>query len=337
MAERGTVVVERVDSPSLEGNPHGDPVRRSIPVYLPPGYEQSGKRRYPTIYWLPGFTGTALGALNHDPWAPSLPEAMDRALADGAPQAILVVVDGFTRFGGSQYLNSAANGRYADYVVDDLVAYVDARYRTLPRPESRGLAGKSSGGYGALVLGMRHPERFGAVSAHSPDCYFDLCYKPDFPKLLAAGARHGGVAPFLTDFLALEKKGGDTIAAVNVAAMAMAYSPNTERPPYYFDLPFDDYTGELNPAVWERWLAWDPVNLVGSHAAALRGLRLLFFECGSRDEFNLQYGARILARRLEAHGIAYVHEEFDDSHSRTSYRYPRALGRLASALAGDSD
>src|SRR3712207_3280460 len=105
MSERGTMVVEMVDSPALRGNPHGDPTARPLPVYLPPSYARSGERRYPTIYWLPGFAGTALGALNHDPWAPSLPEAMDQAIAAGAPDAILVVVDGFTRFGGSQYLN----------------------------------------------------------------------------------------------------------------------------------------------------------------------------------------------------------------------------------------
>ncbi len=333
MSERGTVVVDTVDSPALRGNPHGDPARRPLPVYLPPSYHTT-HRRYPTIYWLPGFVGTALGALNDDPWLPSLPEAMDRALAQGAPEAILVVVDGFTRFGGSQYLNSAANGRYEDYVAQDVVAHVDARYRTLPQAASRGLAGKSSGGYGALALGMRHPDVFGAISAHSPDAYFELCYRPDFPKLLRAAARHDGdVDAFLRAFLALEKKSGDAVTAVNVAAMAMAYSPNADRAPYHYDLPFDPYTGELDAAVWARWLAWDPVNLAAQHAAALRGMRLLFFECGVRDEYQLQYGARVLARRLDALGVRYLHEEFDDGHSRTHYRYPAAFARLAAALA----
>jgi S-formylglutathione hydrolase FrmB len=332
----GTVVVETVDSPALRGNPHGDPAQRRIPVYLPPSYSAAATRRYPTIYWLPGFTGTSLGALNYDPWLPSLPEAMDRAIAAGAPEAILVIVDGFTRFGGSQYLNSAANGRYEDYVVYDVVAHIDARYRTLPQPASRGIAGHSSGGYGALVLGMRHPETFGAISAHSPDAYFELCYKPDFPKLLRAVAPYNGdVDAFLTAFLAMERKPREIVAAVSVAAMAMAYSPNPQRPPYYFDLPFDPYTGELDEAVWARWLAWDPVHLVRQHADALRGLRLLFIDCGLRDEYHLQYGARILARRLDALGVRYQREEFDDGHSRLNYRYPAALARLAQALARD--
>jgi len=332
----GTVVVDTVDSPALRGNPHGDPAQRRIPVYLPPSYATATLRRYPTIYWLPGFTGTSLSALNYDPWLPSLPEAMDRAIAAGAPEAILVIVDGFTRFGGSQYLNSAANGRYEDYVVHDVVAYIDARYRTLPQAASRGIAGHSSGGYGALVLGMRHPETFGAISAHSPDAYFELCYKPDFPKLLRAVAPYNGdVDAFLTAFLAMERKPREIVAAVSVAAMAMAYSPNPHRPPYYFDLPLDPYTGELDEAVWARWLAWDPVYLVRQHADALRSLRLLFIDCGLRDEYHLQYGARILARRLDALGVHYQREEFDDGHSRLNYRYPAALARLARALAPD--
>ena len=333
MMLRGSVIMDTVDSAALRDNPHGDPARRPLPVYLPPSYDAAPEQRYPVIYWLPGFAGTALGALNHDPWAPSLPETMDRALALGAPETILVAVDGFTRFGGSQYLNSPANGRYEDYVVRDVVAHVDARYRTLAQAASRGIAGKSSGGYAALVLGMRHAAVFGAISAHSPDCYFELCYKPDFPKLLRAIGRHGSAEAVLEAFLALEKKPGELFGALSVAAMAMAYSPNSQRPPYYFDLPFHPYTGELEAAVWERWLAWDPVSLVGQHAAALRELRVLFFEAGTRDEYQLQYGARILARRLDALGVRYLHEEFDDSHSRTHYRYPAALARLAGALA----
>jgi S-formylglutathione hydrolase FrmB len=335
MSERGTVVIDTVESAALQGNPQGDPARRPLPVYLPPSYGASGERRYPVIYWLPGFTGTAQGALNHDPWLPSVPEAMDRALAAGAPEAILVVVDGFTRFGGSQYLNSAANGRYEDYVVQDVVAHVDATYRTLPRAASRGIAGKSSGGYGALVLGMRHPDVFRGISAHSADAYFEMCYRADFPKLLRVAARFGGVDAFLSAFLALEKKPSEFITPVSIAAMAMAYSPNPARPPYHYDLPFDTYTGELDAAVWERWLPWDPVNLVARHADGLRGMRLVFFECGVRDEYHLQYGARILARRLDGLGVRYLHEEFDDSHSRTHYRYAAALGRLAAALAGE--
>lgn len=145
---------------------------RDIPLHFPPSY-WAGARRYPVIYWLHGFTGIGLSGVNRSMWIPSLPELIDRVIADGAPEAILVMPDGATRYGGSQYLNSSATGRYEDYVVQDLVPYIDHTYRTLASRGHRGVDGKSSVGYGALVLAMRHPEVFGGVASHSGDMYFE--------------------------------------------------------------------------------------------------------------------------------------------------------------------
>jgi enterochelin esterase family protein len=314
-------------SPALEGNALGDPAARYTPVYLPHDYDAESPRRFPVVYWLHGYTGTAFGGLSWRPWEPSLPEVMDRAVTQAGRSAILVLVDGFTRYGGSQYVNSSLNGRYEDYVVRDVVSWVDARYRTIAEPAGRAVAGKSSGGYGALVLGMRHPEVFGALASVSGDAYFELGYKPDFPKLLAQIAKHGGIQEFLEAFVAKTRKSGDEIGAMNMAAMAMAYSPHPQSP-WGFDLPFDTYSGELIPEVWARWEAADPVTLAAEHADDLRRLRLVYFECGTRDEFNLQYGARILHRRLEALGVPHEHVEFDDGHMGISYRYEAVLGRL---------
>jgi enterochelin esterase family protein len=331
---QGRVVLEALPSQALEGNPLGDPSTRVTPVYLPPSYDTSSAR-YPVVYWLHGFSGTGLGGLNASPWSPNLPEVMDQARAIAGRDAILVLVDGFTRYGGSQYRNSIYNGRYEDYVVQDVVAFVDERYRTLAEPGARGIAGKSSGGYGALVLGMRHPDVFGGVAAMSADASFDLCYRPDFPKLISQAEKYGGVEPFLDAFLAMKKKSGDAFAAINVAAMAMAYSPNPYEP-LGFELPFDLYTAELIPYVWEKWEAADPVFLVEQHADNLRRLRLLSFECGTRDEYHLQYGARLLHRRLERLGIPHEYVEFEDGHMGTSYRYAEPLSRLLSALDSTS-
>ncbi|MDR7481475.1 MAG: alpha/beta hydrolase-fold protein [Armatimonadota bacterium] len=328
----GTLVVEQIESRVLAGNPLGDPAVRRIPVYLPPDYDRT-QAAYPVIYWLHGFTGTALAAINYNPWVPSLPECMDRAMAAGAPPAILVMVDGFTKFGGSQYLNSEATGRYEDFVVHELVAYVDRRYRTLPSPAHRGIDGKSSGGYGALVLAMRHPDVFGAAASHSGDMLFEACYLPDFWKFCATVGKYGGVEAFLRAFLEMPKKTPEALTAVNIAAMAMAYSPNPARPPFFFDLPVDPTTGEIVDATWQRWLARDPVRMAGSHADALRRLRLLYFECGTRDQYNLHFGARALHRRLEALGVAHEYREFDDDHSGINYRYVESLRRLCDVLA----
>jgi len=327
----GRVVIEEFDCVALRDNPLGDPARRQIPVYLPPGYDRSG-RRYPVIYWLHGFTGTGLGAANFNPWVPSLPELMDRVIQEGAPPAILVMADGWTRYGGSQYLNSSATGRYED-AVTELVAYIDTYYRTMASRNHRGIDGKSSGGYGALVLAMRHPQLFGAVAAHSGDMYFEACYKVDFWRAVDTLRKHGGLAGFLQAFQAAPKKSEEMVRAmVSLVAMAMAYSPNPASP-HGFDLPVDVETGEVNEAVWARWLQWDPVHLVERHAEALRSLRLIYFECGSRDQYNLHHGARILHRRLERLGIRHEYQEFDDDHTQINYRYVESLRRLCNVLS----
>lgn len=330
MDGRGRVVVETFESQVLRGNPLHDPHVREIPVYLPPGYEAEPRRRSPVIYWLHGFTGIGLSAINRSLWTPSLPELMDRVIQGGAPPAILVMPDGSTRYGGSQYLNSPATGRYEDYIVGELVPYIDRTYRTKPTADHRGVVGKSSGGYGALVLAMRHPEIFGGVASHSGDMYFEACYKPFFWKALNTVNRHGGVEGFLRAFEAMPKKARDATDALTIyVAMAMAYSANADGS---YDLPVDLHTGEMRDAVWARWLQWDPVDMVERHADALRKMQLIYIECGTKDEWNLHYGARILHRRLQQLGIVHEHQEFDDDHANIQYRYVESLGRLARAL-----
>jgi enterochelin esterase family protein len=327
----GKVVVEEFDSKALRGNPLGDPASRPIPVYLPPGYDANGGRRYPVIYWLHGFTGTGLAGINYNPWVPSLPEAMDRVIAGGAPPAILVMADGYTKYGGSQYINSSANGNYED-ATKELVGFIDGRFRTLAAPGHRGLDGKSSGGYGALVLAMRNPQVFGAVASHSGDMYFEACYLADFWKTADTIHKYGGLEATLKTFVDAPKKPEDIVSAlVTVLAMAMAYSPNPGSP-LGFDMPFDLDTGELNEAVWKRWLEWDPVRMVDRCADSLRGMRLVYVECGRKDQFNLHHGARILHRRMERLGIKHEHAEFDDNHTAVNYRYVESLRRLCVAL-----
>ncbi len=331
MASHGTVVVESFTSMALQGNPLGDPSVRDIPVYLPPSYERDRSRRYPVIYWLHGFTGIGVSSINRSLWTPTLPELMDRVIAEGAPEAILVMPDGSTRYGGSQYLNSPATGRYEDYVVKELVPYVDRTYRTKASRDHRGTDGKSSGGYGAVVLAMRHPDVFGAVASHSGDMYFESCYRPFFWKALNAINKHGSVQGFLKAFDAMPKKDRDAMDALTIlVAMAMAYSAN---PDGSYELPVDVQTGEMRDAIWAKWLEWDPVYMVERHAGALRKMQLIYIECGRKDEWNLHYGARILSGRLKALGITHEHQEFDDDHSNIQYRYVESLRRLAVALA----
>ncbi|HLQ66898.1 MAG TPA: alpha/beta hydrolase-fold protein [Candidatus Limnocylindrales bacterium] len=331
---RGALQVETVTSKVLESNLPGDPHVRDLYVYTPPGYE-SGSDRYPVIWCLAGFTGRGRSMLNDGAWTPAINERMDALIASGRSRpAILALPDCFTHLGGSQYVNSTGLGRYEDYVVEELVPLVDRGYRTIPAPGGRGVMGKSSGGYGAMVLGMRHPGVFGAVACHSGDMGFELCYKRDFGPAARRIRKAGGVAAWLTQFQAQPRKRQEDFPALDVIAMAAAYSPNPKSPPAYCDLPFDVDTGELKPGVWERWLAHDPLNLVDRHADALRGMRLLFIDCGTDDEFFLDFGARHMKRKLDAFKIRHEYQEFDDGHMNIPYRYDASLPRLVAALEG---
>ena len=328
-----TLVLETFTSRVLADNPLGDPATRKLPIILPPEYDASGKR-YPVIVGLTGFTGSGPMLLNVTAWQPNLQERIEYLMADGRlPPAIFVLPDCFTRYGGSQYINSTAIGRYEDHVIDEIIPFVDAKYRTLAAPEGRGVFGKSSGGYGAIVLGMKHPDVFGAVACHSGDMYFEMCYKPDFPKFLNAIGKAGGLEKWWSAFDSKVKKEREDVEAVDMLAMAAAYSPNPDAKPLPIDFPFDLHTGELKPDVWARWLDHDPVYMAERYAGNLKRLRLLFIDCGTRDEFNLHFGARILARRLEALGIPHEHEEFDDGHMNIPYRYDVSLPKIGHALA----
>jgi S-formylglutathione hydrolase FrmB len=262
-----------------------------------------------------------------------LQERLDRLYAAGMPYVIVVLPDCFTRLGGSQYINSTATGRYEDYLVEELVPFVDGRYRTVAEPAGRGVFGKSSGGYGALIMGMRHADLFGAVACHSGDTAFELCFKQDFPKTANAINAAGGLDAWLKAFEAKPKKRSSDIEVLMIIAMAACYSPEPGAP-LGLTLPFELDTCAIREDVWARWLAWDAVEMVERYADALRSLRLLFIDCGTRDEFNLHFGARRLVRRLQAHGIAHEHEEFDDGHMDIDYRYDVSLPKLVGALVG---
>jgi len=327
-----TIRVLRHESDVLRDNPLGDPSARDLWVYLPPGYEESGLS-YPVLWHLIGFTGTGAMAVAGNRWAPGLADRMDRLIAGGVPPAIVIFPDCFTRFGGSQYLNSAATGRYEDYVCDELVPFVDRTFRTLPRASARGVFGKSSGGYGALRLAMVRPGLFGAAACHSGDMLFEYCYSTGFPPCASRVARAGSLERWFADFESTEKKKGADFDTVNTVAMAAAYSPDPAAP-LGVALPFDIETGRHRPDVWARWLANDPVEMVRRPecADALRGLRLLFLDCGSEDEYCLHLGLRLFRKRLGELGIAAEVEEFPDDHRSVSYRYEVSVPKLLAAL-----
>lgn len=329
-----------VESAVLRGNPLRDPWRRELPVVLPPGYDPASRRRYPVLWVLAGFFGTGRMALNRNFSSPGLDERVARLVARGAmPPAILALPDCMTALGGSQYLDSPATGRYETHLCEELVPLVDRAFRTIPTKDGRGVLGKSSGGYGALRLAMRRPDLFGAAASHSGDCYFEYCHVRDFPAAVNAIRRAGSVRALVRKARSNEKPSHDESLALMTVAMAACYSPRGRRRPRGgpFDLPFDERTGEIRARVLDRWVRNDPVRMVEdpAHARALRGLRALFLDCGTRDQWALHLGLRVLVERLRRLRIPHVHEEFDDDHLSISYRYDRSLPRLARALERD--
>ncbi len=318
-----------VPSLVLQGNPLRDPSDRVLPVYLPPGYDQ-GTQRYAAVYVLSGFTGNGLSFLNWTPWEDNLQARMDRLLEEGAcDPMILVMPNGFTRYGGSQYIDSVATGPYQDYLLE-LVAWVDAHYRTIADRDHRAVAGHSSGGFGALTAVMDHPEVFGLAADHSGDKAFAKCYARDLLAIPDRLARVD-IAALLADPPRVRPKDDDFFALMEMAAMSSCYSPNPAAA-LGFEWPVDTYTGELLPQVWSRWLSHDPLERAAEAAEALRSLRLLFLDCGNKDEHSIHLGCRLMSRRLTELGVPHHYEEFDGGHRDLKYRYDVSLAVISAAM-----
>jgi len=326
-----------VDSPALAGNPLGDPTARPLIVYLPPGYDDPANagRRYPSVYVIQGFASRVEGWRNRRAFRPTFLDRLDEVFAgdDPAPPAIVVFVDAFTAVGGSQFLDSPAIGRYHTYLCDDVVGFVDGRYRTIPAWEHRGIMGHSSGGYGAMVSAMLRPDVWGGMASHAGDALFELCYQKDFADCARIISRQydGSFDRFWEDFRSRPyDKGGDFVV-INTYAMAAAYSADADGTIHF---PFDLTTGQLVPEVWDRWLAWDPVRMAPSHADALGHLRAVWLDGGKNDEWYLELGMLAFRDALAAIGVTDVHFElFDGRHSGIEWRYPLSLTYLAQRLS----
>ncbi|HEX6678212.1 MAG TPA: alpha/beta hydrolase-fold protein [Actinomycetes bacterium] len=327
---------ETIDSQVLRGNPLGDPHERPLWVYLPPGYEDDRERRYPAVYMIQGLTGQVDMWWNRTPFRPNFPELIDALFAtEKAPSAVIVMVDAFTALGGSQFVNSPGTGRYLDYLCDEVVPFVDERYRTLADRDHRGLAGKSSGGYGAMVVPMLRPDAFGAFASHAGDALFEVCYLPDIRVAVRALRDHydGSFERFWEDFRSRPAFSKETDhELLNVYCMAACYSA---EPDGTVTLPFDAATGRLHDEVWQRWLELDPVRMAPKHADELRSMRAIYLDAGKRDEFYLDLGMQAFAAELDAVGVDYSMEVFEGTHMAIEYRYPKAVAFLSERLQPD--
>jgi len=335
----GTLDRITVESDVLAGNPLGDPARRPLYVYRPPGVEPgadgSPHGPLPAIYVIQGFTGQVDMWLGRSAFESTLVERLDAMFASGeCPPAIVAFPDAWTSRGGSQYLNSSSTGRYLDYLCDEIVGFVDARYPTAAAPEHRGLTGKSSGGYGAMVVPMLRPNVFGALASHAGDALFEVAYLPEFPRV-ARLLRDRYDSSIAVMYERLAQAPAFDYAAfgppLEMYAYACAYSPDPDHPGEAL-LPFEVTTGRLVDEVWAQWLALDPVRMVAGHADSLRAMRRIHLEAGRSDEYFLDLGAEAMSAELTAHGVEHTLELFEGRHGGISYRYPGAIRELVLAL-----
>jgi hypothetical protein len=327
--DRHTVV-----SSVLRGNPLGDPHERPLWVYVPPGYD-SGDVRYPAVYVIQGYTGHLGMWANRMPFRQPFVETADAVFAEGAPGCVVVYVDAWTAYGGSQFVDSPGTGRYHSYLCDEIVPWVDEHYRTIPDRESRAIMGKSSGGFGAMITPMLRPDLFGALATHAGDSLYELCYIPDFGKAVRALRSYDhDILKWWADFRGRTSfTKPEDMTLLGTLGVAACFSSKEDGTP---ELPFDPVTGALRPEVWQRWLDWDPVRMVATHSEAVRGLRAVWIDAGRSDEYFLDLGAEAFRKEIGQAGLPdeRVHFElFDAGHGGIDYRYPLSLGWLAERLA----
>jgi Putative esterase len=325
-----------IESKLLQGNPLGDSHVRPLWVYLPPGYDDDERVRYPTVYVLQGYTEFLTQWANRTPYRQPFLETADAVFASGeAPACVIVYVDAWTAYGGSQFVDSPGTGLYHSYLCDEVVPFVDRRYRTIADRESRAITGKSSGGFGAMITPMLRPDLFGALASHSGDNLYEYWYPPEFARAVRFLRDYDhDIGQWWKDFrsrIAFTNDADGTL--LMMLGCAACFSPGPDGTP---ELPFDPRTGALRHEVWQRWLDWDPVRMAERYADPLRSLRAIWLDAGTQDELFLDVGAEAFRAELGRIGVPddRVHFElFDAAHEGIEYRYPLALSWLAHRLA----
>ncbi len=326
---RGTIHRFTLDSAALKGNLLGDPTQRLVDVYVPHGHDGRG---LPLLMDVVGFTAGGPAHTNWKNFGENLPERLDRLIAAGAmPPVCVVFPDCFTKLGGNQYVNSVAVGRWDDFLRDEVMAFVEGEFGCGGNGK-RGIFGKSSGGYGAMVHALLHPDFWSAAAVHSGDMGFELLYRHEFVPVLRALAKEPDIGKWVDAFWAAKKTKDSDVHIIMILAQAASFDPDPSAR-YGLRLPVTLDTCELIADRWANWMKWDPLNLVERHGAGLKKLKALYIDCGDIDQYNLVYGARRMHKRLTAMDVPHVYEEFPDNHSSVDYRMDISLPILAKALS----
>ena len=318
-AKAGHLVEVKISAQSLKNNILSDPIEQPVAIYLPPSYDMAPTKRFPVVYLLHGFTGSLHAWTKNGYQNMSLASTMDELIANGKSREMIVVVpNGRNSYGGAFYTNSSTTGNWEDYMTRDLINFVDTNYRSMARAESRGIAGHSMGGYGALVLSMTHPDLFSAVYALSPCCTsLEGDFGPENPgwqKAIRLTSRDqvNSKPTSFADFY-----------AVAFVALASALSPNPKHKPFFADFPYEERDGrmEQNEAVYAKWKAKFPLYMVEENKGNLLKLRGIFLDYGQKEEFShIQIGARMFSNALAERGIPHSFEIYEGADHGSKIR-----------------
>jgi enterochelin esterase-like enzyme len=327
-----------ISSQAIKGFPMGDAHQRKFPVLLPPDYVAGQhKKPYPVIFLLAGYPYRSAKYMSGgSAFAQPLHKQIEAAMLSGEmPPAIIVMPDATSRLGHSQYINSPVLGNYMDYLADELVELIDSRYPTHASAAFRGVAGHSSGGFGALMLGMMRADRFQNICASAADAFFEVSLLPMVNDAVVSIEKAGGIAAFIEQFMQLPDPNCCSkrqFITMMTLAMAPCYAPNPDNAPLYGDVFFDLNTGAIKQEVWQRYLAWDPVNKMDQHLEALRSLRWLHLACGEEDEYAMQLGHRQIAAKLTEYQIQHFFEEYPGGHSGQNWRFVERLQKMLTRM-----
>jgi enterochelin esterase-like enzyme len=296
-AKAVTVEQIKIHGASLEGNLEGDAVDRDVIVFLPPSYQKDKHRRYPVVYALHGYS---IGA---EQWTHEIhvPQSIEGAFANGAKEMIVVLPDSKTVHGGSMYSSSVTTGDFEQFIAHDVVAYIDAHYRTIPDRRSRGLVGHSMGGYGAARIGMKHPDVFGSLYIMSPCCLSPRPADPPNPELEKT----------LEAVKTPEDSAKLPFFARTQLASAAAWSPDPKNPPLYLDLPFKD--GVVQPEILAKWTSNAPLAFIDQYIDNLRKYQGIGIDVGDQDGLRTDTGQ--LHDVLDKYGIANSFKVYHGTHT----------------------
>ena len=300
----------QLESQVLAGNPLGDSPTRFHGLLLP---RQPGS--WPVVFVLAGFSGNAPFSFNPRFNEANAVQVIDEAVSRGqAPEALYCFVDALTSWGGSQFINSPATGRYEDMIVQELVPDIKKQFPVSKNPGDWCLTGGSSGGYGALHLGSKFPEIWGRVAAIAPDCFFEASLLPDLYLCLPFWAKCGSSAAkalqeLRTGKLAKQKNWHHLLNALGMAACYGATGDGLN-----FEFPLNVHSGLREKEIWNKWLQHDPLEFLPKRAENLRQLEGLYIDVGNKDNFHLQYGARQISTKLQDLSVRHEYTEFDGNH-----------------------